>query len=266
MLLQDQAHGERLQHEPVAAHLNGHGLAIDVYSDGADLQEMLAARATGLIRGFTTNPTLMRKAGVSDYEGFARAVLSEIEDLPISFEVFADDFPSMEQQALRIASWGDNVFVKIPITNTAGDSSIPLIRSLADAGVRVNVTAMMNLLQISHVLPVLQPAVPAIASLFAGRIADTGRDPMPIMREAVKMAADHRQVQVLWASPREVLNVYQAEQCGCHIITVTKPLLDKLPHRGKDLSELSRDTVKMFYNDAKAAGYTIHVDKRSHVA
>ncbi len=265
MFVRETAHDGQAQRMAAPEVSNGHQLKIDVYSDGADLAEMLAAKRTGLIRGLTTNPTLMRKAGITDYEGFARAVLAEIKDLPISFEVFADEFAEMERQALRIASWGDNVFVKIPISNTAGVSSVPLIRALSHAGVKLNVTAVMNLEQVSQVVPALDPAIPAIVSVFAGRIADTGRDPVPLMREAVKIASSKPNIQVLWASPREVLNVYQAEACGCHIITVTKALLDKLPMRGQDLHDLSRDTVKMFYTDAKAAGFTIHLEMRSHV-
>jgi transaldolase len=264
MLVQDRTHAQdRLHPDHVRVFHDTHRLKVDIYSDGADVNEMLAARQSGMIRGFTTNPTLMRKAGVTDYEAFARVVLTEIKDLPISFEVFADDFQAMERQALRIASWGDNVFVKIPITNTAGASSVPLIKSLVDEGVKLNVTAVMNLDQVSRVVPVLSESIPSVISVFAGRIADTGRDPVPLMREAVKIASAKQGIQVLWASPREVLNVYQADACGCHIITVTKALLDKLPLRGMDLAELSRDTVKMFYTDAKAAGFTIHLEIRS---
>jgi transaldolase len=199
----------------------------------------------------------MRKAGVTDYTAFARSVLALIHDLPISFEVFADDFSEMERQALVISSWGANVFVKIPITNTNGESSIPLVHGLVAAGVKVNVTALMTEQHVVSVAEVLSPSVPAIVSVFAGRIADTGRDPVPIMRRSAKALSGNPTARLLWASPREVLNIYQAEACGCHIITVTKALLDKLPLRGTDLDELSRQTVQMFYSDARAAEYSI---------
>lgn len=232
-------------------------LRIDVYADGADLQEMLEVYQAGVVRGFTTNPTLMRRAGVADYEAFARSVLAAIRDLPISFEVFADEFPEMERQALVISSWGQNVFVKIPITNTKGESCVPLVQNLVAAGVKLNITAVMTEKQVATVAQELSPSVPAIVSVFAGRIADTGKDPMPIMRRSVKIISRNRSARLLWASPREALNIYQAEACGCHIITVTKALLDKLRMRGRNLDELSRETVKMFYSDGKAAGYSI---------
>jgi transaldolase len=232
-------------------------LQIEVYADGADVNEMLQAYRAGKVRGFTTNPTLMRKAGIADYEGFAHKVLAEIKELPISFEVFADEFCEMERQALTIASWGSNVFVKIPITNTRGDPSLPLIRTLVSADVKVNVTAMMTVRQVEQTAAALLPTVPAIASVFAGRVADTGRDPVPMMREAAKIIAGNPSAKLLWASPREVLNIYQAEECGCHIVTATKALLDKLPMRNMDLGDLSRATVKMFHSDAQSAGYTI---------
>ncbi len=232
-------------------------LRIHIYADGADLQEMLQLYRSGVVRGFTTNPTLMHKAGLLDYESFAKTALAAIKDVPISFEVFADDFAEMERQAMRISGWGRNVIVKIPITNTAGEPSIPLVRRLLGAGVKLNVTALLTVRQVEAVAKVLSPTVPAIVSVFAGRIADTGRDPMPIMREAAGILAGNPSAFLLWASPREVLNVYQADACGCHIVTVTRALLDKLPMRGMDLDELSRETVKMFYSDAKAAGYTI---------
>ncbi len=242
---------------PAPGLLVGGPLGIDVYGDGADLSEILEEYRRGAVRGFTTNPTLMRKAGVNDYESFAKGLLREIRDLPISFEVFADEFPEMERQAQTIASWGRNVFVKIPITNTRGDSSIPLVRRLVEAEVKVNVTALLTEEQVDAVTKVLSPALPAIVSVFAGRIADTGRDPVPMMRRAAQMVAGNPNARLLWASPREVLNVYQAAECGCHIITLTKGLLDKLTMRGMDLDQLSRETVKMFYSDACAAGYTI---------
>jgi len=232
-------------------------LKIAVYADGANLDEFLEAYRGGLVRGFTTNPTLMRKAGVSNYEAFAKSVLAEIRDLPISFEVFADDFPSMERQALLISRWGQNVFVKIPVTNTSGESSLPLVRRLVAADVKLNVTALLSIRQVEEVAEALLPGVPAIVSVFAGRIADTGRDPVPIMRRAAEMIRGNPNARLLWASPREVLNVYQAEECGCHVITMTKALLDKLPMRGMDLDQLSRETVTMFYTDARAAGYSL---------
>jgi transaldolase len=199
----------------------------------------------------------MRRAGITDYESFARCVLAEIQDLPISFEVFADDLAEMERQALAIARWGHNVFVKIPITNTKGEPCVPLVRNLVSAGVRLNVTAIMTEEQVSTVARVLSPKVPSIVSVFAGRIADTGRDPIPVMRNAARTLAEQSSAHLLWASPREVLNIYQAEACGCHIVTASKALLEKLHMRGMDLHELSLETVKMFYSDAKAAGYTI---------
>jgi transaldolase len=183
--------------------------------------------------------------------------LIKIRDLPISFEAFADDFGEMERQALMISSWGDNVFVKIPVTNTKGESSIPLVRNLVAATVKVNVTALMTEQQVAAVAEVLSPSVPAIVSVFAGRIADTGRDPIPMMRRSARLVSGNPSARLLWASPREVLNIYQAEACGCHIITVTKPLLDKLSMRGMDLDELSRQTVNMFYSDAQAAEYSL---------
>ena len=218
---------------------------------------MLTAYRDGVVQGFTTNPTLMWQAGVTDYVAFAREVAAEIKDLPISFEVFADDFAEMELQARTIASWGDNVYVKVPVTNTRGESSREVVRRLGGAGVKVNVTAMLTLDQVRAMCDVLDPKVPSILSLFAGRIADTGRDPEPVMREAVRLTSRRPLTKVCWASPREVLNVYQAEACGCHIVTCTKALLDKLALRDKDLTEFSRETVEMFFRDAQRAGYTL---------
>jgi transaldolase len=232
-------------------------LRIAIYADGADVREMVAARDAGIVKGFTTNPTLMRKSGVLDYASFAREVLHAIGDMPISFEVFADEFDEMERQALRIATWGNAVFVKIPITNTRGESAIDLIRKLSAAGVKLNVTAILTLEQVRDVVDALDPEVPAIVSVFAGRIADTGRDPVPLMTEAAEIVAQKPKAQLLWASPRELLNIFQADACGCHIITVTGDILKKLKMVGKPLDELSLDTVKMFYNDAAAAGFTL---------
>src|SRR5687767_11745498 len=232
-------------------------LKISIYADGADVRDMIAARDGGLVKGFTTNPTLMRKSGVADYTSFAREALDATGGMPISFEVFADEFDEMERQAKLIATWGEAVFVKIPITNTRGESAVPLIRRLADAGVKLNVTAILTLDQVRAVVDALHPDVPAIVSVFAGRIADTGRDPVPLMREAAQICAAKPKAELLWASPRELLNIFQAEECGCRIITVTPDILKKLAMVGKSLDELSLDTVKMFYNDASAAGFTL---------
>ena len=232
-------------------------LKIDLYADGADVRDMVAARDGGLVKGFTTNPTLMRKSGVADYEAFAREALKAVGGLPISFEVFADEFDEMERQAKRIATWGDAVFVKIPITNTRRESSIDLIRRLSAAGVKLNITAILTLDQVRCVVDAVNTAVPAIVSVFAGRIADTGRDPVPLMSEAARIVRKKPKAQLLWASPRELLNIFQADACGCHIITVTSDILKKLTMVGKSLDELSLDTVKMFYNDAAAAGFLL---------
>lgn len=233
-------------------------LRIHLYADGADIKEMVAARQADIVKGFTTNPTLMRKAGITDYETFAKQVLAAIPDRSISFEVFADEFGEMERQALKIAAWGPHVFVKIPITNTKGESSLPLILRLAKAGVQLNITALLTLEQVRGVAAHLDPAVPAIVSVFAGRIADTGVDPEPIMRESKALLAGLPKAQLLWASSREALNIFQAEACGCEIITATPDILKKFTTmRGKDLAELSLDTVKMFDTDATAAGFKL---------
>ena len=232
-------------------------LKIEIYADGADLNDMLTALKQPYIKGFTTNPTLMRKAGVTDYEGFARKVLKDIKDLPISFEVFSDEFEEMERQAHRINSWGKNVFVKIPITNTRGESACPLVKRLAKAGVKLNVTAILTVQQVKDVALALDKDVPAVVSVFAGRIADTGRDPLPIMKESLQILKPLPKAKLLWASPRELLNLVQADEMGCQVITVTLDILKKLPMIGKDLAELSLDTVKMFYDDAKKAGFSL---------
>jgi transaldolase len=232
-------------------------LKIDLYADGADIRDMVAALDSGLVKGFTTNPTLMRKSGISDYEAFARDALKAVGGLPISFEVFADEFDEMERQAKRIATWGDGVFVKIPITNTRRQSSIDLIRRLSAAGVKLNITAILTLDQVRCVVDAVEKNVPAIVSVFAGRIADTGRDPVPLMTEAAAIVRKKPKAQLLWASPRELLNIFQADACGCHIITVTGDILKKLAMVGKSLEDLSLDTVKMFYNDAAAAGFRL---------
>ncbi len=233
-------------------------LKIKIFADGANLSSMLELYKTGFIKGFTTNPTLMRKDGVKIYEEFAKSVLREIKDLPISFEVFADDFNSMEMEAKKIFSWGENVYVKIPITNTKGESSINLIRKLSSEGLSLNVTAMLTLEQVKDVVNAVDNNSRTIISVFAGRIADTGRDPIPIMTEAREIINRSKSTaELLWASSRELLNIIHAENCKCDVITVTNDLLKKIPLIGKNLSELSLDTVKMFNNDAVTAGYKI---------
>jgi transaldolase len=233
------------------------GHAIQIFADGANLASMQEAHRHGVVKGFTTNPTLMRRDGVGDYRQFAREVLRGIADVPVSFEVFADDFASMEREAREIAGWAPNVNVKIPVTNTRGEFSGPLIQRLSADGLFLNVTALMTLEQVRAVAAVLSPRSRTIVSVFAGRIADTGRDPEPIMRAAAKVLRPNRNAQLLWASAREVLNIFQAEAAGCHIITVTNDILKKLSLLGKDLSAISLDTVKMFYQDAQAAGYKL---------
>ncbi len=232
-------------------------LTVQIFADGADLDGMLALYRNPLIKGFTTNPTLMRKAGIANYPKFARAVLAAIPDRPISFEVIADEFDEMELQAKEIASWGGTVIVKIPVTNTRGESSAPLVRRLAKAGVSLNVTAMMTLKQVRDIAPCLETGPLSYVSVFAGRIADTGRDPVPMMAEAVRILRDFSNVRLLWASPRELLNILQADAIGCHVITVTHDVLNKLCLIGRDLDEYSLDTVKMFFNDAQSAGFRL---------
>jgi transaldolase len=230
---------------------------VKIFADGADLASMIRMYHDPFISGFTTNPTLMRKAGVKEYRAFAQNVLEVIRDKPISFEVFSDEFGEMERQAKEIASWGKNVTVKIPVTNTKGKSSVDLIARLSRANVRVNVTAMMTLEQVMGVVPALVDGPGGYVSVFAGRIADSGTDPVPIMAEIVGYLKSFPKIELIWASPREVLNIVQAESIGCHIITATNNVLKKLPLIGKDLGEFSLDTVKMFYDDARAAGYTL---------
>ena len=232
-------------------------LKISIFADGANVEEMKKAYNLGIVKGFTTNPTLMRKAGVVDYKQFAKEVLKEIVDLPISFEVFSDEFDLMEKEAREIFSWGENVNIKIPITNTKGKSSIPLIEKLSKEGIPLNVTAILTKKQIRGLAKTISKDSKVIISIFAGRIADTGTDPIPYMEEAVELFRGHKNVEILWASPRELLNIFQAEECGCHIITVINDILKKNPMVGKDLEELSLETVKMFYNDANNAGYKI---------
>lgn len=232
-------------------------LKVKIYADGADRAGMLKMSANPLIKGFTTNPTLMRKAGVTDYEAFARDVLRVITDRPISFEVFSDDFDEMEQQARHIASWAENVYVKIPITNSVGRSSIPLIRRLANQRVRQNVTAIFTLEQVQAVCEAVGGRAPVVVSVFAGRVADTGVDPVPLMAAAKQFVAECPQAELLWASPRELLNIFQADEVGCDIITVTHDVLAKLALVGKDLDEFSLETVKMFRDDAVKAGFAL---------
>jgi transaldolase len=233
-------------------------LKVHIYADGADLAGLLDLNRNPLIKGMTTNPTLMRKAGIADYERFAKEALAEVVEKPISFEVFSDEFPEMRRQALKIASWQSNVYVKIPITNTRRESAVPLIGELAREGVKLNITAMLTVEQVRQVAAVLDPRLPAIVSVFAGRIADTGRDPEPILREALALLQDRPQAQLLWASVREVLNIAQADACGCHIVTVGHDILAKaLKLWGMDLADLSLDTVKMFAADAAHAGYRL---------
>jgi len=232
-------------------------LKVKIFADGADVAGIRAMAARPWIRGFTTNPSLMRKAGVSDYAGFARAVLAAVPDRPVSFEVFADEFDEMERQALEIASWGPNVNVKIPVMNTRAEFAGPLVGRLSRAGVQVNVTAVFTPDQVAEVAAHLDAATPAIVSVFAGRIADTGVDPVPIMRESAAILRARPRAELLWASCREVLNVVQANDAGCHIVTVPNDLLAKVSLLGKDYRDYSLETVEMFYKDAKAAGFTI---------
>ena len=233
-------------------------LKVKIFADGADKKGMLELNANPLIQGMTTNPTLMHKVGLRDYEAFARDVLQAITVKPLSLEVFSDEFPEMKRQAEKINSWGKNVYVKIPITNTRGESSLPLVQELASEGVNLNVTAILTLKQVEGVAKALNPKAPSIVSVFAGRIADTGVDPIGIMSQSKVILKDLPQSELLWASVREVLNIYQANDCGCHIVTATHDILAKaLKMSGMDLGELSLDTVKMFANDAKAAGFTL---------
>lgn len=228
-----------------------------LFADGAERGEMLRMYRNPLIRGFTTNPTLMRKAGITGYEAFARDVLTAIPDRPISLEVFSDEFGEMEQQALKIASWGDNVYVKIPVTNTRGESSSPLLRCLSEKNVKLNVTALLTVEQVDEVTKAMATCPSGYVSVFAGRIADTGRDPVPVMRQAVEILSSTPRLELIWASPRELFNVFQADQVGCHVITATNDILKKLELVGKDLSAYSLETVKMFRDDAIKAGFEL---------
>lgn len=236
-------------------------LRVKIFADGADLAAVAAVSGNPLIKGFTTNPTLMRKAGVEDYRAFAVELLRIVPDRPVSLEVFSDEFAEMERQAAAIAAWGPNVYVKIPVTNTRGDFAGPLITRLSAAGVRVNVTALMTPFQVMRVAECLSAATPSFVSVFAGRIADSGRDPVPLMLEALQVLQPHPAVELIWASPRELLNIVQADVIGCHIITVSNDLLAKLPLLGKDLEAFSLETVRMFYEDARKAGYSIDTSR-----
>lgn len=232
-------------------------LKIKIFADGANVQEMITAYQSRSVSGFTTNPTLMRKAGITDYEKFCRQVLDQIQDLPLSLEVFSDDLSEMLRQAMKISSWGKNVYVKIPVTNTKGESTAPIVKHLSTEGIKLNVTAILTVDQVQVVADALSKTTPAIVSVFAGRIADTGCDPLPIMQTSLQILKNHPKAELLWASPREVLNIVQADEIGCAIITVTPELLKKMPMLGTNLTQLSLETVKMFYNDATSAGYQL---------
>jgi transaldolase len=232
-------------------------LKVKLFADGADKSAILELYRNPAIAGFTTNPTLMRKAGISDFEAFARDLLETVHDRPISFEVFADEIDEMERQARKIATWGENVYVKIPITNTRRVSTATLVSRLTADGIKVNITALLTLAQVEVACSALRSDTASYVSVFAGRIADTGCDPVPIMREATAMIGEHRGAELIWASPRELLNVFQADDIGCHIITATSDVLAKLQLVGKDLNDYSLETVKMFYNDARNAGFTL---------
>ena len=232
-------------------------LQVKLFCDAADIESLLKMYSKPYIKGFTTNPTLMRKAGVKDFRAFAQAILAAIPDLPISFEVFADDEAGMENQARQIASWGENVYVKIPVTNTQGFSTMPLVRRLSKDGIALNVTALMTLEQVGRVAAALDRNTPAIVSVFAGRIADTGVDPIPVMRRAVDVLSERPRAELLWASSRELLNVFHAEESGTHIITATPDILGKLSLLGRDLTGFSLETVRMLYSDAMQAGYSL---------
>jgi transaldolase len=230
---------------------------VKIFADGADKARIMELYANPLIKGFTTNPTLMHQVGITDYEGFARDLLASITDRPISLEVFSDDFTEMERQALKIGSWGENVFVKIPVTNTSGQKAAPLVRRLVAEGVKLNVTAILTMDQIDETVEALQGTRHSYVSVFAGRIADAGQDPLPFINRAVEACNRAGGMEVIWASPRELLNIVQADQTGCHVITVTPDILKKLPTLGRDLREFSLDTVKMFYKDGVAAGFKL---------
>jgi transaldolase len=237
--------------------MNVNALKTKIFADGAELEGMVALYRNPQVKGFTTNPTLMRKAGISDYRAFAQRIVAAIPDRPISFEVFSDEFDEMERQALEIRTWGEQVYVKIPVTNTRREPAYDLIHRLSHAGVKVNVTAIMTLAQVRDVVEALSGGAPSNVSVFAGRIADTGRDPVPMMAAAVELLRLAPGAELIWASPRELLNIWQADAVGCHIITATHDILKKLALVGKSLDDYSLETVKMFYDDAKAAGFSL---------
>lgn len=233
-------------------------LTIKIFADGADKAQLLALYANPLVKGVTTNPTLMKKAGIQNYENFAKEILETIKTKPISFEVFSDEFPEMRRQALKIKQWQDNVYVKIPITNTKNESSLALIKELSQEGVKLNITALLTTEQVRQTVEALNPKIPSVVSVFAGRIADTGRDPIAIMQESLKLVKNLPKAELLWASVREILNIFQAEESGCHIVTVGPDILNKaIKMVGQDLTQLSLDTVKMFEADARAAGFKL---------
>jgi transaldolase len=234
-------------------------IKVKIFADGADRDGMKEMYSNPLIAGFTTNPTLMHKAGITDYRAFAQEILKEIPDRPISFEVFSDEFSEMERQALEIASWGKNVYVKIPVTNTRGENSYDLVHKLSHSGVKVNATALMLLEQVREIGAAVSGGEPCCVSVFAGRIADTGRDPVPLMAAAVELLRPYANAELIWASPRELLNIFQADDIGCHIITVTNDVLKKMSLVGKNLEQYSLETVEMFYNDAQAAGFRLTI-------
>ncbi|MGL5244419.1 MAG: transaldolase [Sarcina sp.] len=232
-------------------------LNIKIFADGANLEGMVEEYNKGIVSGFTTNPSLMKKAGVKDYKKFAKEVLKEIKDMPVSFEVFSDNIDHMEKEAREISTWGENVYIKIPVTNTNGEFTGDIIKKLSDDGIKVNVTAVFTIEQIKEIIKVLNPKTPSIISIFAGRIADTGVDPISIVKEAVELCKDKPNIEILWASCREALNVVHADKSGCEIITITNDILDKFKNFGKPLDEYSLDTVKGFYKDAVSLGYKI---------
>jgi transaldolase len=232
-------------------------LKVKIFADGAEKAGMLEMYAKPYIKGFTTNPTLMHKVGLTDYRAFARDIVEAIPDRPISFEVFSDEFEEMERQAREIATWGDNVYVKIPVTNTRREPAYEIVRTLANEGVKLNITAIMTIDQVRNVVEAVKDGAPSCVSVFAGRIADTGRDPVPIMTECVEILKAAPEAELIWASPRELLNIIQADAIGCHIITVTNDILKKLPLIGKELADYSLDTVKMFFDDGRKAGFTL---------
>lgn len=232
-------------------------LDIKIFADGANIRDILDLNSNRLIRGFTTNPTLMRKSGIQDYSQFAREVLSQVVDKPVSFEVFADDTQEMINQARKIDSWGKNVYVKIPVLKTSGESNLEVVNILASEGIKVNITAIMTSERVLEFCQVLNPEVPSYVSIFAGRIADTGRDPVPIIEKSIEILEDNRNAEIIWASPRELLNVIQADAIGCHIITATTDILSKIEKIGYSLENFSLDTVKMFFDDARASNFKI---------